>query len=71
MIRCLFPTAACVVDVSLALNDAATPQASAVLPAFMLGIAVIGSLPLLIRASRSIVGLELPVEVGSVRRRQA
>jgi hypothetical protein len=60
MLRCLIPAASCVLDVTFALNGAASADSSPALSAVMLGLAVAGAVPLLITASRFVVGVHLP-----------
>lgn len=68
MLRCLIPATGCVLDVSLALRGAATTDSSPVLAAMMLALAVAGAVPLLLKASRVVVGVHLPDDLVAARR---
>ena len=60
MLRCLLPASGCVVDVAFALSDLGSPQTSALMSAFILAASALAALPVLMRASRVIVGVDLP-----------
>jgi hypothetical protein len=59
MLRCLLPASGCVLDVALALSDVGSPHASAMMSALVLAVTAIGTIPLLVRLSRVIVGVDL------------
>ena len=59
MLRCLLPASGCVLDVAFALSDVGSPQTSAMMSAFVLAATAAAMLPVLMRASRAIVGIDL------------
>lgn len=59
MLRCLLPASGCVCDVALALSDIGSPHSTAIMSAVALAAAAVGTLPVLARVSRAVVGIDL------------
>jgi hypothetical protein len=69
MLRCLLPATGCMLDVTFALRNAASPENAPLLSVLLLTITAASAIPLLLRISRVVVGEHLPEATGSSARR--